>query len=88
MKIDPLDALDSAINAALLYSKFNRQCKATKPGDVIKSLSKESGEALSRLTSDTLASLRIDPLMIPVYETDGLQDKGTREAFKKLIERK
>lgn len=52
-----IDALFSAINLGRFWISSKR--KSNIPGEIIKLLSSEAREALSKLTSDEIASLRL-----------------------------
>ena len=57
----PLEALDSAISYGLRHHQFNRRGVYGKtPGAVIGRMGDEAREALSKLTSDELAGVRIE----------------------------
>jgi len=58
----PLIALEHAVTASLVSNRYNKRGKYAKtPGAVIQNMGQEAREALSRLTSDELVAIRIDP---------------------------
>lgn len=53
----PLDAFARALSASLINSRV----RGGVPGECVRALGREAREALARLTSDELATLRVDP---------------------------